>query len=137
MALRILKAGIVIGTLIVLAATASAQQAGTGPLDVWNPVLAASVERLNTNSQSWRDAIGAVAATGRRALLVTPDRMKTPIDAGTLAQVYPIEDDQLRVETVVVVVNLDLLQKLSGLPVTAADYEDDVDRILAHEVYGH
>jgi hypothetical protein len=137
MSFRILKAGIVSATLVVAAATASAQEAVTGPLVVWDPVLAASVERLATGSASWRDAIGAVAATGRRALLVTPDRLKTPMEAGTLAQVYPLADDQSRVETVVVVVNLDLLQKLSGLPVTATDYEDDVDRILAHEVYGH
>ena len=66
-----------------------------------------------------------------------PIRSKTPIDADTLAQVYPLADDQSRVDTVVVVVNLELLQKLSGLPVTAVDFEDDVDRILAHEVYGH
>jgi hypothetical protein len=137
MNLRLLRAGIVSATIVVAAATASAQEAATGPLVVWDPVLAASVERLSTASASWRDAIGAVAATGRRALLVTPDRMKTPMDAGTLAQVYPLADDQSRVETVVVVVNLELLQKLSGLPVTATDYEDNVDRILAHEVYGH
>ena len=137
MTLRILKAGIVSATLVVAAATASAQEAATGPLVVWDPILAASVERLSIASASWRDGIGAVAATGRRALLVTSDRMKTPIEAGTLAQVYPLADDQSRVETVVVVVNLDLLQKLSGLPSTATDYEDDLDRILAHEIYGH
>ena len=137
MARRNLKASIVSAALLAVAAAASAQEAGPGPLVVSDPVLSASVDRLTEGSASWRDAIGAVAATGRRAFLVTPDRVKSPMDPDTLAQVYPLADDPSRVDSVVVVVNLDLLQKLSGLPVTAADYEDDVDRILAHEVYGH
>jgi hypothetical protein len=79
----------------------------------------------------------AVRATGRRAILITPDAMKTPIDPRTLAEVYPMVDDEQRLDTVVVVVNLELLQRLSGLPVKAPDFEEDLDRILAHEIYGH
>ena len=51
--------------------------------------------------------------------------------------VEPVSDAAGRVDLVVVMVNLDLMQKLSRLPVTAVDFEDDLDRILAHEVYGH
>ena len=138
MALQLLKAAIVIAALGVAAATASAQEAATGALQVSHPILAASVERLASESPSWRTAIDAVAATGRQAFLVTPDRWnKTAFDSETLAQVFPFADDQSRVDTIVVVVNLELLRKLSGLPVTAVDFEDDVDRIIAHEVYGH
>lgn len=114
-----------------------AQAASDGPLEISHPVIASSIQRLTEGSASWRDALAAVAARGRRAMVVTPDRIKTPIDADTLAQVFPIADEQARVESVLVVINLELLQRLSGLPVTAIDFEDDVDRIIAHEVYGH
>jgi len=114
-----------------------AQAAPEGPLEISHPVLASSVQRLTEGSASWREALSAIAARGRRAVVVTPDRVKTPMDGGTLAQVFPIADEQSRVGTVLVVINLELLQKLSGLPVTAVDFEDDVDRIIAHEVYGH
>jgi hypothetical protein len=45
-------------------------------------------------------------------------------------------DDWSRVDTVVVVVNLPLLEKLYS-DASMADLEGDLDRILAHEVYGH
>ena len=37
----------------------------------------------------------------------------------------------------IVAINLELMQRLTGLPVKAAQFEDDLDRILAHEVFGH
>jgi len=133
----------IIGLLVTAALVAAAplpvwaQDKTGGPVVVSHAVLASSIQRLTAQSPSWREATAAVAATGRRALVITPDQVKTPIDPDTLAQVFPIADDQSRVETVLVVVNLDLLRKLSGLPVTAVDFEDDVDRLIAHEVYGH
>jgi hypothetical protein len=132
-----------IGLLVTAALLAAmplpvwAQEGSGGPLVVSHAVLASSVQRLSAQSPSWRDAISAVASTGRRALVITPDQLQTPIDAATLAQVFPIADEQSHVDTVLVVVNLELLRKLSGLPVTAVDFEDDVDRLIAHEVYGH
>ena len=133
------KAVTVIAAALIAAlpTIASAQEASGGPLQVWNPVLASSVQRLTTESASWREAITAVAATGRRALVITPDQIKTPIEADTLAQVFPLADEQSHVETVLIVINVNLLHELSGLPATAVDFEDDVDRIIAHEVYGH
>ncbi len=137
MSRRVLTAGFVMATLIAVAPMASAQETVDGPLTVRNPVLAASVQRLAADSQSWREAIIAVTATGRRAELVTSDQTKRWIQQDSLAQVHPITDAQFRVESVLIVVNLELLQRLSGLPVAAVDFEDDVDRIVAHEVYGH
>lgn len=122
------------------AATASgvwAQDSTSTPLVVAHPVLAASVERLAAKSPSWRDAMKAVASSGRRAVLITPDQFDGKFDPETLAQAEPIGEEPSRVDYVLVIVNLDLLQKLSRLPVAAEDFEDDVDRILAHEVYGH
>lgn len=137
MDLPILKAGIVIAALGVAAATASAQEAATGPLQVSDPILSASVERLASDSPSWRAAIEAVAATGRRTVLATADEIKGGFDSGKLAQAHPLADDQSRVDTVLVIVNVGLMQRLSGLPVKAFEFERDLDRIIAHEVYGH
>lgn len=131
------KAGIVIAALLVVAPAISAQEPAVGPLEVWHPVLAASVERLSSKSASWREALNAVAATGRRTVVTATDKVEGPFDIGALAQAHPIVDEQQRIDTVVVVINLELMQRLSGLPVKAVQFEDDLDRILAHEVYGH
>lgn len=114
-----------------------AQGTTEGPITVANPILAASINRLAAASRAWREGVDAVASTGRRTIVVTQDEVNAPVDPGTLAQVYPMADTAGRLNTVLVVVNLQLMQKLSGLPVTAIDFEDDLDRILAHEVYGH
>ena len=133
-----LTAGVALAAA-VLAAPLSvfAQERADGAIQAWHPVLAASIDRLAAESPSFREALKAVTATGRRAVLITPDKFDGPFGADTLAQAEPVTDDQSRVDYVLVVVNLELLHKLSGLPMTAVDFEDDVDRILAHEVYGH
>jgi hypothetical protein len=135
---RTLTAGFVLAATILAAPlSVYAQEISDGAIQAWHPVLAASVERLAAESPSWRDAMKAVMATGRRAVLITPDKFDGVFEADTLAQAEPIVTDQSRVDVMLVVVNLDLLHKLSGLQMTAVDFEDDVDRILAHEVYGH
>lgn len=115
------------------------------PLIVEHPVLASSLDRLYARSPRWRAALHAVANTGRRGVVVTPDKVRvrdengggeTPFDPDVLAEVQPIADDWSRVETVIVVVNLPLLDTLYS-DATTADLEADLDRILAHEVYGH
>jgi len=135
---RTLTTGVVLAAAILAAPlSVSAQGHVDGAIQAWHPVLAASIERLAAESPSFRDALRAVSATGRRAVVITPDRFDGVFDAATLAQAEPVASDQSRVDYVLVVVNLELLQRLSGLPMTAVDFEDDVDRILAHEVYGH
>jgi hypothetical protein len=115
------------------------------PLIAEHPVLAASVARLYAGSPKWREGLHAVADTGRRVLIVTPDRVRVrddgggpdvPFDADVLAEVQPIADDWSRVDTVIVVVNLPLLDRLYS-DATEQDLAADLDRILAHEVYGH
>jgi len=112
-----------------------------GSVLVWNPVLSSSIERLTAESRTFREAIDALGLTGRHAVLTTPDhlpeRITIDFDATVLAQAYPLTAERSRVDTVVVVFNIDLLQKLSGLSMSAIDFEDDLDRIVAHEVYGH
>lgn len=134
-------------TLAVMAMPVWAQETcplGGPPLITRNPAVKASLERLSSRSALWRDALEVLILTGRRAVLVTPDlvRMRdaqkgteAPFDPEVLAEVQPLADDQSRIDTVVVV-NVPLLEKMhaSSLPV---EFEDDLDRILAHEVYGH
>ena len=137
MRLRILV-GFVMATLIVAAPrTASAQEDADGPLAVSHPVLMASLERLSARSASWRGALAAVSITGRRTILTTADKTEYGFDVDKLAQALPLVDEQQRVGAVVVIINLELMQRLSGLPVKAVQFEDDLDRILAHEVFGH
>jgi len=115
------------------------------PILVEHPVLAASLARLYAGSPRWRDALDAVANTGRRVVLITPDKVRvrnerggpdTPFDPDVLAEAQPIADDWSRVDTVVVVINVPLLDRLYS-DATPADLDADLDRILAHEVYGH
>jgi hypothetical protein len=135
---RVLAIGVVIAATFMAVRPTSAfeQDKRDGAVSVSHPILAASVDRLALESASWRDAMRAIAAVGRRAVVMTPDEV-TGFDTQTLAQALAIADDQSRVNTVAVVINLDLLQRLSGLPVDAVQFKDDLDRIVAHEVYGH
>ena len=115
------------------------------PLQVEHPVLARSLARLYAGSPRWREALHAVANTGRKVVVLTPDKVRVrdenggteaAFDPDVIAEVQPMADDWSRVDTVVVVINLPLLDKLYS-DASAADLEADLDRILAHEVYGH
>lgn len=134
---------------VAMGSAASAQQQrwtwiDRPPLVVEHPILAKSVARLYAGSPRWREALHAVADTGRRVVVITPDKVRvqdasgveTPFDPDVIAEVQPIADDWSRVETVVVVINVPLLDRLYT-DATMQDLEADVDRILAHEIYGH
>lgn len=116
-----------------------------GPIEARSSALAASLKRLYSGSAAWRDAVAALTATGRRAIVVTPDRVRVrdpnasgdrPFDDDLLAEVHPLADEQARVQVVVVVVNVPLLNEMHALGFRA-EFENDLDRIVAHEVYGH
>lgn len=136
---RILAIGSVIAATFLAVQPISASNPATADssnIRVAHPILAASIERLAAESASWRDAMRAVAATGRKTVVVTPEDV-TGFDSQLLAQALALADEESRVDTVLVVVNLALLQRLSGLPVEAVQFKDDLDRIIAHEVFGH
>ena len=142
---RFFSASLVVAVVLAAAPlSVSAQDHSIGPFVADHPVLAASLDRLRSGSAAWREAVDALAATGRRAFVVTPDKVNLrtaggayDFDSEALAGAQPIADYRSRVDTVIVVVNLALLQRMSGLPMASAEFEDDVDRIVAHEVYGH
>lgn len=148
---RVFRIGILAVTLAVAMVTALSASGprwtslDRPPVIVEHPVLAASLTRLYAGSARWRDALNAVANAGRRVIVVTPDKVRirderggaeTPFDPDVLAEVQPIADDWSRVETVIVVINVPLLDRLYS-DATIADLEADLDRIVAHEVYGH
>lgn len=139
---RNLIAGIGAVTLVVATASSASPP---GPVLADHPVLVASLGRISLLSATWRAALDAVENTRRRVVVVTPEKVRmrdgtggpdTPFDPDVIAEVQPIADDWSRVNTVIVVINLPLLDKLYS-DATAADLKADLDRILAHEVYGH
>lgn len=108
--------------------------------------LQQSLNRLFARSALWRQAAKSVEQFGRKVVVVTPKhvRVKDPdsgklgaFDPGVIAEVQPLAEQETRVDAVVVVVNLDLLDRLQGSLTTIGDFENDLDRILAHEIYGH
>jgi hypothetical protein len=115
------------------------------PILVEHPTLSASLTRIYARSPRWRKALDEVVNTGRRVVVVTPDKVRVrddggapdaPFDPNVLAEVQPMADEWSRVDTVVVVVNLPLLEKLYS-DASPIDLAADLDRILAHEIYGH
>ncbi len=145
--------------MVVLAATGlehvlaqtppGAPQAGAGsPLLVTNRILEASLRRISRGSSLWREAIETIRKTGRRALIATPadvtmlderrPKERRGFDAGLLAEALPIIREDSRIATVVVVVNLPLVQEVHDARLSVPrDFESDLDRILVHEIYGH
>ena len=119
----------------------------SGPFITRHPELRAALERIARGSASWRAGLASVAATGRSALVVTPDDVvvsdpsgeaRAAFDRSEVAAVSPVADGAGRVGAVLVVVNVDQIQaaheRLSSLP---GEFHADLERVLAHEVYGH
>ena len=110
--------------------------------------LRASLDRIASGSALWREAVDTVRRNGRRALVLTPEQVvvakasnhneTTSFELRQLAEVSPVVRDGLRVDAVIVVVNLPLIEEMHqrnrSLPIES---DADLDRILIHEVYGH
>jgi len=111
-----------------------------------HPSLQHSINRLFARSAAWRTAVAEIEKLGRRAVVVTAKHVRVkdprngkvrPFDDDVLAEVQPIAEYETRVDAVVVVVNLELIERALGSIATISEFEDDLDRVLAHEVYGH
>lgn len=121
---------------------------GFAPVHADHPALQASLERIARGSALWRADLEAIRATGRRALVLTPDAVRV-VDAQDSASAQPFGDAMLAeislvrghataVNAVLVVVNLPLLDRAHNRRGSSdAEREADLDRILIHEVYGH
>lgn len=119
----------------------------SAPLVTRHPELRLALERIARGSASWRAALAALAATGRQAVILTPEQVVvhdkatgavSPFDRSTVAEVSPVAGADGAVSAVVVVVNVERMQQLhdrrGSLP---GEFHADLDRVLAHEVYGH
>ena len=142
---RVFLAVMAVGAaLAAVPISARTQDGPLGPIQSNHPELSASLGRIYAGSPTWRDALAAVSSTGRRMFVVTPDKVRVadrdgthrPFDENVLAEVHPLADDRDRVDAVIVIINLALLERLYS-DATVADLEADLDRIVAHEVYGH
>jgi hypothetical protein len=140
-------AGSVLAAFGVALATALPHGQTPAALITTNRTLQDRLDRIAAGSPSWRAAVDAVARAGRRALVLTPDqvvvadgadRRMRAFDATVLAEAAPVPREDSRVDTVMVVVNLRLLEDIhdrqGSLP---AEFHADLDRILVHEIYGH
>jgi hypothetical protein len=125
-----------------------AHPAQAQPLETANPVVQASLDRIARGSPSWRAAFEAIRDTGRRAIVVTsdqvlvadpaPDGRLDRFDATVLAEVAPIPHSDSRVDVVLVVINLSLLEESHRKAQSVlSEFEADLDRILVHEIYSH
>jgi hypothetical protein len=111
-----------------------------------HPDIQQSLNRLYARSAVWRNALAQAERLGRKAVVVTPRnvRVKDPksgklrsFDRDVVAEVQPLAEFETRVDAVVVVINVALLERMLGSSDTVGDFEDDLDRVVAHEVYGH
>jgi hypothetical protein len=113
-----------------------------------HPAIQASLDRISNGSRLWRHALRALETTGRQAAIVTSDqvlvadashsRTRRPFDATVLAEATPVAGADERVDAVIVVVNLALLEDSHRARGSHPwELHDDLDRILIHEVYGH
>jgi len=129
--------------------TVPGQVAGAagGALQASHPAVKARLDQIAAGSAMWRQAVDAVGRLGRRILVLTPDQVRVAqapggpaetFDPTLLAEAVPLPLDGLRVDEVVVVINLPLIAdvhaRLGSLP---GEHDADLDRILVHEVYGH
>ena len=129
-------------------ATIRLDDPGQGPLLTRHTLLKDSLDRLARGSALWRGAIDVVGQQGRRVILLTPDevdatgaraaRGATVLDPGVLAEVLPVTRGGSRVDTVVVVIDLQLIEAAHARRLSLpGELQADLDRVLAHEVYGH
>ena len=122
--------------------------AGGNTIMTTDGTLGASLERIARRSSLWRQALERLRGTDRHVFVVTPDQVavKDSIDDASsdafdptvVAAVSPIPQSDSQVRTVVVVVNLPLIEGIHRRrSSTAVELHWDLDRILVHEIYGH
>lgn len=121
---------------------------GYVPVHADHPTLQASLERIARGSALWRADLDTIRAAGRQALVLTPDAVVVvddeassahrPFDKTVLAEISLIRRTATKVDAVLAVVNLPLLNKAHDRRGSSdADRDADLDRILIHELYGH
>lgn len=147
-------------TLTVLGALAvpvipAAQGPAAPPLLVDGTPLIASdgtlrdrLTHIARRSPSWREDVARLVGTDRKVFVLTPAQVVvadavdgtdiSAFDPMLVAAAAPVPGPDSAVRTVLVVVNLALIEELhqhrGSLP---AEFLADLDQVLIHEIYGH
>lgn len=144
-----LPALVVTGAVAVLATMEGVRADAASPTAIVarDHTLRDALARIARGSRSWRAAMDRVAGEQRRIVVLTPAEVVVQaaekdqlvaFDRSALAEVSPVVEASGHVNTVMVVVNVGgmrAVHELSGsLP---GEFDADVERVLAHEVYGH
>jgi hypothetical protein len=106
--------------------------------------IQASLDRLWQRSPSWRAGLRIIDGE-RRVVIVTPDEVsvlegdrRRPFDADLLGEATPVAEPDGRVSRVLVVVNVAVIEASYGRRFsTLSELHADLDRVVAHEVFGH
>lgn len=115
-----------------------------GTIEVLDNGLDDRVTSLSERSPKFRSAMDSLAATDFRIVLAQPQQIRGLMPgleyyrAEHLGEVLPIRDSTRAIVGAIVTVDvarLKAMHRQGTLP--AAALEDDIDRILIHEVYGH
>jgi hypothetical protein len=139
---------VAVGLSLMLALTfADRTHAQSSPVQTAIPAFQASLDRIASRSPLWRDALTTIAASNRRIIIVTPEQVRRidserggvdRFDETLLAETTPIAAADSRVDTVIVVINLALLEeRYRERKLLPIELDMDLDRIVIHEVYGH
>jgi hypothetical protein len=110
--------------------------------------LEAGLLRIERRSERWRSALATIQDLRRQVFVLTPDQVTVaeavgergtaPFDRDLLAAASPVVDGEARIQRVLVVVNLDLLEDLHRRTNSLqGEFEADLDALLVHEIYGH
>jgi hypothetical protein len=144
-----LPALVVVGAVAVLATGEGvrADSASSNPIIARDQTLRDALARIARGSRSWREALDRVTEERRRIVVLTPAEVvvqaadadrPVPFDRSALAEVAPVVEASGQVNTVMVVVNVagirTVHEQSRSLP---GEFDADVERVLAHEVYGH
>ena len=79
-----------------------------------------------------------LVATPADVTLTDRNQSRQTFDPQVLAEAFPVLDNDARIQVVVVVVNLRLVQERHDARVSVRrDFDADLDRIVVHGVYGH
>jgi hypothetical protein len=118
---------------------------------IGDPLLAATVTRLRKLSPAFDSAMAAVEASGIPVVIGTAEQLRDQLPPGyryvggwqALTAVYPLTPNGDRgkpIEHVAVIVRLSELRAAMNGYATEADsatFDHFVERVVAHEIYGH
>jgi hypothetical protein len=105
-----------------------------------NPIVREALAGL-WSSATWANALDSVQSAGGRVLVVTLPELtglSERFAKEELAETNPVVLDDGTVPTVMVIVNIGLLQQMHSRAGGAEErFRQDLQRILIHEIYGH